>query len=193
MKNTKFLPFYPKNSENYLNSSIEHRRVREKSNMRSDYALYLVAIIIFIITGMSFALALAEFERNLWIVTTAILGLLFLGLGYSQRPKLQAKAIKAPPPTPSLATSPAPAPTVEVAKEEKPEIVVEAKPVPSMMELTKVKGIGEKRKEQLKTLNISSVEDLAKASAEDLASKLKISPKITGRWIDSAKQLLEKS
>jgi len=163
--------------------------------MRSDYALYLVAIIFFIITGMSFALELAEFERNMWVVTTAILGLLFIGLGYTQRPKPRPMAIKAPPPSSPSAAPPAlaPPPAVEIVKEEKPEIVVEAIPAPSMMELTKVKGIGEKRKEQLKALNVSSVEDLAKASAEDLASKLKISPKITGKWIENAKQLLQKS
>lgn len=163
--------------------------------MRSDYALYLVAIIFFIITGMSFALELAELERNMWVVTTAILGLLFIGLGYTQRPKPRPMAIKVAPPSSPSAVPPAPAPpqAVEIVKEEKPEIIVEAMPVRSMMELTEVKGIGEKRKEQLKALNISSVEDLAKASAEDLASKLKISPKITGKWIENAKQLLQKS
>jgi predicted flap endonuclease-1-like 5' DNA nuclease len=161
--------------------------------MRSDYALYLVAIIFFIITAMSFALMTAEFERNLSVVTTAILGLLFIGLGYTQRPRPQAKAIQTPPPPAPAPTVTAPSPAMEVVTEEKPAIIVEAKPARPMMELTQVKGIGEKRKEQLKALNISSVEDLAKASAEDLASKLKISPKITGKWIENAKQLLEKS
>ena len=161
--------------------------------MRSDYALYLVAIIFFIITAMSFALVSTELERNLSVVTTAILGLLFIGLGYTQRPKPKAQAIKVAPPSSPSAAPPAPSPSVEIVKEEKPEIIVEATPVPSMMELTKVKGIGEKRKEQLRALNVSSVEDLAKASAEDLASKLKISPKITGKWIENAKQLVEKS
>jgi predicted flap endonuclease-1-like 5' DNA nuclease len=156
--------------------------------MRSDYALYVVAIIFFILTAI--VLAYQVELRELWITTTAILGLLFIGLGYTQRPKPRSMAIKAPPPpAPPSATPPA----VEIVKEEKPEIIVEAIPAPSMMELTEVKGIGEKRKEQLKTLNISSVEDLAKASAENLASKLKISPKITGKWIENAKQLLEKS
>ena len=137
--------------------------------MRSDYALYLVAIIFFIITAMSFALMTAEFERNLSVVTTAILGLLFIGLGYTQRPRPQAKAIQTPPPPAPAPTVTAPSPAMEVVTEEKPAIIVEAKPARPMMELTQVKGIGEKRKEQLKALNISSVEDLAKASAEDLA------------------------
>jgi predicted flap endonuclease-1-like 5' DNA nuclease len=55
--------------------------------------------------------------------------------------------------------------------------------------LTDVKGIGQKRANQLKTLDIKTVEDLANASVEDLAKKLKISPKITNRWIASAKEL----
>jgi len=64
--------------------------------MRSDYALYMVAIIFFIITGMSIALA-----ENLWVVTTAILGFLFIGLGYTQKPKRQATAIEVRIPAPS--------------------------------------------------------------------------------------------
>jgi len=153
--------------------------------MRSDYALYVVAIIFFAITLMSFALELAEFDRNLWIVTTAILGLLFIGVGYSQRPKSQTTVIETP------LTAPAPSPAVtEVVTEEKKETVVEA--APTIVNLTEVKGIGEKRAEQLKTLGISNIEELAKTSAKDLAAKLKISPKITEKWIENAKKLAEK-
>jgi predicted flap endonuclease-1-like 5' DNA nuclease len=60
-------------------------------------------------------------------------------------------------------------------------------------ELTEVNGIGVKRAEQLKNLGINSVDDLARASAEDLAAKLKISAKVTRKWTESAKQLAEKS
>jgi polyhydroxyalkanoate synthase len=67
------------------------------------------------------------------------------------------------------------------------------KPAPTVKGLTEVKGIGEKRADQLKNIGISSVEDLAKASADDLAAKLKISPKITKVWIENAKKLVEKS
>lgn len=176
-----------KNSENYLNSSIEHRD-REK-NMRSDYALYIVAVIFFLITTLSFALA-TELERNLWIVTTVVLGLLFLGLGYTQRPKIQTMP---PAPQPAQPTTPAPTPTVmETVKEEKKEPIVEIAPSPKM-ELTAVKGIKAKRSEQLKAMGINNVEELANASAEDVAEKLKISPKITGRWIEEAKKLTGKS
>ena len=157
--------------------------------MRSDYALYAVAIIFFILTAIT-AFTLAGLEQSLSVVSTTVLGLLFIGLGYSQRPKPQAITVGAPPQTPAP-EMPTPSPVTEVMKEEKVETVVEV--APQKMELTKVKGIGEKRAQQLKALGISSVEDLAKASAEDLTEKLKISPKITGKWIENAKTLAEKS
>jgi predicted flap endonuclease-1-like 5' DNA nuclease len=179
----------PKNSENYLNSSLEHRRNREKIDMRSDYVLYVVAIIFFAITGIG-ALILADPER-LWIVSTAVLGFLFIGLGYSQRPRPRAIKVEAPPQMPAPAIPPPPPTVTEVAKEEKAETVIEV--APPKMELTEVKGIGEKRAQQLKALGISSVEELANASGKDLAAKLKISPKITEKWIENAKRLAEKS
>jgi len=156
--------------------------------MRSDYAFYLVAIIFFILTGTA-AWILAESEKPLWVITTAVLGLLFIGLGYSQRPKPKPTAITPLPAPPS----PQPVqPTVtEIVVEEKPVTIIE--PAPTKLELTEVKGIGEKRAGQLKALGINSVERLAEASAKDLAEKLKISPKITGKWIEDAKRLAKKS
>jgi predicted flap endonuclease-1-like 5' DNA nuclease len=154
--------------------------------MRSDYALYTVAIIFFIIT---LAVVTTNQEpEGVWIVTTTVLGFLFIGLGYTQRPRAQATVQPAPP---------TPTPVTETTKE-KTEITVEAAQVASASmlptsELTKVKGIGAKRSEQLKALGINTIEDLAQASAENLASKLKISPKITGKWISEAKKLAEKS
>jgi len=155
--------------------------------MRSDYMLYLVAIIFFVLTAV--VLAFQVELKELWVVTTAVLGLLFIGLGYTQRPKAQAMAIEAPPPAPAPAVPPPP-PVVEVV-EQKVEAAAEA--APPKLELTQVKGVKEKRAGQLKTLGINSVEDLARASAKDLANKLKISPKITEKWIESAKELVEKS
>jgi len=148
--------------------------------MRSDYALYTVAIIFFIITGIALALELPQLETSVSVVATVVLGLLFIGLGYSQRPKTKAMAIEAP----SVPTAPT------AITEEKTETIMKA--VASVATLTEVKGIGEKRAEQLKAININSVEDLAKASARDLATKLKISPKITRKWIGNAKKLVEK-
>ena len=59
------------------------------------------------------------------------------------------------------------------------------------VELTQVKGIGEKRATQLKALGINSVNELANASAKTVAKKLKISPKIVEKWISSAKELVK--
>jgi predicted flap endonuclease-1-like 5' DNA nuclease len=183
------------NSENYLNCSIEHTKVREKPNMRSDYALYGVAVILFVITIITYM----ALPGNLSIIATAIIGLLFIGIGYTQRPKTQATTVKAPspppppaPPTEPLPITAAPSTAMEAVKEEKPGTVTEVTAASPTKELTQVKGIKEKRSQQLGTLGISSVEDLAKASAKDLAEKLKISPKITERWIENAKELLEK-
>lgn len=149
--------------------------------MRLDHALYTVAIIFFFLTGAVLVSTsmLEEFERNLGVVATVILGLLFIGLGYSQRPKTKVAAFEQLPSAPTAVT--------ETAKP------VEVEAAPPAPELTQVKGIGEKRAEQLRAVGISDVEDLAKASAKGLAVKLKISPKIIRRWIRSAKRLTEKS
>jgi predicted flap endonuclease-1-like 5' DNA nuclease len=164
--------------------------------MRSDYMLYVVAIIFFVLTGA--VAAIYWTEQQLWIVTTGVLGLVFIGLGYTQRPK------HAMPPTTtttttSLATTaplpPAlpPKPTqTEAVKEETPTPMPTVEALPPTPEIMKVKGIGEKRAAQLKALGINSIEDLARTSAKDLATKLQISPKITGKWIENAKGIAEK-
>jgi predicted flap endonuclease-1-like 5' DNA nuclease len=169
--------------------------------MRSDYMLYVVAIIFFIITA---AVATYAVTQQLWIVTTAVIGLAFIGLGYSQRPKQATALVTAnvPPPTPSppqqqqqqetpvMPTAP-PQPTItDVVKEEATPIVQAPQPFASV--LTEVKGIGEKRAAQLRALGINSIEDLATASAKDLATKLDISPKITTKWIENAKEIGQK-
>ena len=152
--------------------------------MRSDYALYIVAIIFFLI---SITVLFYQVEyKELWTVTTVVLGLLFLGLGYTLRPKITATTTETPqPPTPAPPTTVTETPTVT----ERAEVTVETAPT---IELTQVKGIGPKRAEQLKSLGINSIKDLAEASAKNLATKLEISPKITRRWIENAKKLVEK-
>ncbi|MGB9741095.1 MAG: helix-hairpin-helix domain-containing protein [Candidatus Bathyarchaeia archaeon] len=155
--------------------------------MRSDYALYTVAVIFFIITLA--VVATNQEPKGVWIVATTVIGFLFIGLGYTQRPKAQTAMQPLPTPT---STPPS---VTETAKEEKTEIIVEAASasMPLASELTKVKGIGAKRSEQLKAIGINTIEQLSEASAEDLASKLKISPKITGKWIDEAKKLTKEA
>ncbi|MCS7124965.1 MAG: helix-hairpin-helix domain-containing protein [Candidatus Bathyarchaeota archaeon] len=144
--------------------------------MRLDHILYTVAIIFFIMTGIVYFYQVVL--RELWIVATIVFGLFFIGLGYTQRPK-------------STATVTTTATTQTKPKEE--EKTVSETPSGVMLELTEIKGIGVKRAEQLKTLGFKTVEDLAEASAEDLASKLKVSPKITKRWIEEARKLLKKA
>jgi len=59
------------------------------------------------------------------------------------------------------------------------------------LEISDVKGIGSKREGQLKAIGINTVEDLAKASAEELSEKMKTTPEIAGKWIKEAKKLLD--
>ena len=80
------------------------------------------------------------------------------------------------------------------ASMEKPAVKTAPTPAASMaatMDLTQVKGIGEKRAVQLKALGINSVEDLSKASVKTVADKLKISPKTVSKWVATAKELAE--
>jgi predicted flap endonuclease-1-like 5' DNA nuclease len=179
--------------------------LRGKADMRSDYVLYAVAVICFIITGLTFAFTLTNLERNLSVLTTVILGLLFIGVGFSQRPKPkpQSYEIAVPRPAPAPAPPPPatePAPVQEVVQQPKPEtvetvpevtpVVAQIKPA---MELTTVKGIKGKRAEQLRALGINTVEDLANASSNELAAKLKIASYFTDKWIQNAKELIGKS
>ncbi len=152
--------------------------------MRSDYALYVVAVIFFAITGISFALTMSEFERYLSVVATTILGLLFAGIGYTMKTK--AKAI-------STETTFAPPLRVETETAEQEETQPISETTLATVDLTSVKGIKEKRMNQLKALGINNIEDLANASSTDLAAKLKISPKFTEKWIENAKDLTSKT
>ena len=64
--------------------------------MRLDYGLYIVAALLFTITVFS-AVLLVENERSLWVVTTALLGILALGVGYYQRPRATVSTQLPPP------------------------------------------------------------------------------------------------
>ena len=159
--------------------------------MRLDYALYAVAVILFILTGVG-----AYMAQSLWIVTTAVLGLVFIGIGYWQRPHEEVIAQNIPqttimPMSPTVSVTAPPPPPLAPKAETRPIPVVETK-LPSAA-LSDVKGIKEKRAQQLKTLGINTVEDLAKASPEDLAAKLKIAPYFTSQWIENAKKIIAKS
>jgi predicted flap endonuclease-1-like 5' DNA nuclease len=151
--------------------------------MRLDYTLYVLAALLLIITVVPFVVTIEGVEsetRSLWVVTTVVLGLLSVGLGYSQRPKTEAQACQ-----PAVQIPQTTVPQTQLATTMETPAMTEA------LELTQVKGIGEKRATQLKALGINSVEDLAKVSAEDIAKKLQISLKITKKWIASAKALVK--
>jgi len=152
--------------------------------MRTDYVLYVVAVILFIITGI---VALYSVEQTLWIASTAVLGLFFASLGLSQRPKTQSIAVET---TPATTVTVQPTVKEELKKEETPTVM--ETPVVTI-ELTQVKGIKAKRAEQLKALGINNAQDLANATANDLAAKLKIASYFTEQWIENAKKLTGKS
>lgn len=166
--------------------------------MRSDYMLYTVAVIFFAITIISIVVVNTETERTVSVVATVIFGLIFTALGFTLRPKATATvtttqsentplAVAPPPPSPETQLTI----TTTTTTEEKSPAATEV--IPYKLRLTKIKGIGGKRSDQLKALGINNVKDLSNASAKELAAKLDASPKTTARWITEAKELAEKA
>lgn len=144
--------------------------------MRSDYALYSIAIICFVLAAFFFKGSYVPLPPPIDIVipvVLVILGLAFTGLGYMMRPEKVVSTTLAPKPALPAKSSP---PIVK-----------------SRIELTKVKGIGPKKAEQLKGLGIDTVEDLANSSAKVLSSKIGVSQKIARRWIKEASKLVKES
>jgi predicted flap endonuclease-1-like 5' DNA nuclease len=165
--------------------------------MRLDYTLYILAAILLIITVVPFVAPIGvetTETRSIWVVASVVLGLLSIGLGYTQRPRTEAQACQqATPEAQQVTTMKAPKEETEASMEKPPAKTAPA-PAASMaatMDLTQVKGIGEKRAVQLKALGINSVEDLSKASVKTVADKLKISPKTVSKWVATAKELAE--
>ena len=62
--------------------------------MRLDYALYVLAAVLLIITVVPFVTSIGEntTETSVWVVATVVLGLFSIGLSYTQRPKTEAQA-----------------------------------------------------------------------------------------------------
>jgi predicted flap endonuclease-1-like 5' DNA nuclease len=168
--------------------------------------LYVLAALLLIITVVPFVAPIGvetTETRSVWVVASVVLGLLSIGLGYSQRPKTEAQACEPAVPTPQKTMPPTqPATTMDTVKEEKTmkapmekpamkEATAVSAPAAATVDLTQVKGIGEKRAMQLKALGINSVDKLATASAKNIAKKLKVSPKIVKKWVDSAKEIVK--
>jgi predicted flap endonuclease-1-like 5' DNA nuclease len=70
--------------------------------LRSDYLLYALAAVFFIITAVSLVMVAEQAQKSVWVVTTVVLGLFSLGLGYYQRPKVKSVASE-----PSVSVPPA--------------------------------------------------------------------------------------
>jgi predicted flap endonuclease-1-like 5' DNA nuclease len=183
--------------------------------MRSEYLFYMLAAVFFIISAVSLALVIDQMQKSLWVVTTVVLGLFSVGLGYYQKRKPMAEARQPAPATVPTTIEPGDAHIREghlaesVEKHAEPSTMpVSPSPIPMQVivpiptmtpssevstplesELIVIKGIGEKRAAQLKALGINSIDDLARVSAEDLAKDLLISPKITSKWVAGAKEL----
>jgi len=136
--------------------------------LRSDCILYIIGVILFVVASYAlFDKVVIESVLGGMLIYSAVVFVLALFgatsfiFGYSMRPRKQKLHVITPSPA-----------------------------IESITKLTRVKGIGKKRAEQLKALGISTVADLSTASAEELAEQLQISPKITNRWVKSARNIL---
>ena len=187
--------------------------------MRLDYSLYVLAAVFFIITAALFVLITDNDSlRNMISAATIVVGILLIGGGYFVKPKPEAAPVYtapapvAAPVTAEVAEEPKPeapvkeaeaveaspeveAPEPEAAPMEPAATPVDAAPVSAPTTegtpLTQIRGINEKRAEQMKSVGVNSVEDLAKASPEDLAAKLEVSPRIVKMWVGTAKKMVK--
>ena len=63
--------------------------------MRLDYTMYALGILLLILTIVPFIVEIPGVDENIkliWVISSAVLGLISFGLGYSQQPKTQAQA-----------------------------------------------------------------------------------------------------
>ena len=175
--------------------------------MRIDYFLYLACHCLLHYNRCFTYLLMDKMKKSLWVVTTVILVLASIGLGYYQRPKTKIEIVQPVQPTPQSKLAEVGNVNVKEANvAEKAQRAGESVPmeipaptrapnpqnlresIPCERNLMLVKGIGERRAAQLKELGINSLDELAKVSADNFAKDLRISPKITRKWIASAKE-----
>ena len=94
--------------------------------MRLDYVMYALAILFFIITATSLAIITDQSGRNLYAVSTVVLGLLLATVGYYMRPKIKTAAAYTPtvstPQESAPATVPQAAVTIEAPVIEAPKV-----------------------------------------------------------------------
>jgi predicted flap endonuclease-1-like 5' DNA nuclease len=67
---------------------------------------------------------------------------------------------------------------------------VETTPLTSAVDLREVKGIGQKRAEQLKAAGFDSVQKLANGEPQHVAEAVSVSENRAANWIENAKLLL---
>ncbi len=182
--------------------------------MRTDYMLYILAVIFFILTALSLAFVASQTEQSLSVIATVVLGLFSAGLGFHYRPRAKTTAAVPPfievPPVEANDSHVREAHLAEsVEKHVEPTVTPQSTtgvpaqlnvPTPLLTpsapqaqtsvksELTSIHGINEKRAAQLQEIGIGSISALANASADDLAKNLMVSPKVTRMWIGSAKK-----
>lgn len=113
--------------------------------MRLDYALYGLAVVLFVLSAIFFVLIPEEDGQLVYVVSTAVLGVLAVVSGLAQRPRPQPAATVAPqetapptvepvPPAPVVASSPEPepVPAPQVVEEPKSQPVeASAEPAPA--------------------------------------------------------------
>ena len=64
-------------------------------DLRLDYMLYILAVLLLIMTIVPFVFTIegvTQETRILWAAITIVVGILSIGIGYSQRPKTEAQA-----------------------------------------------------------------------------------------------------
>jgi predicted flap endonuclease-1-like 5' DNA nuclease len=147
--------------------------------LRFDIISYALGIVCFVLAALIIPFFGVTLMPTAFLIVLLLFGLFFIASGYSTRPKKYKIAVRIKPP--------------ETEKTEKKPPQPPPTPSKPSTELTKIKGIGPKRITQLNALQITSVENLAQHSAKDLADKLKISSKITAKWVEQAKNLLNES
>ena len=169
---------------------VSRSNLRLAIPLRFDVIFYAVGTICFILAILIIPFWGVTLIPTAFMIVLLLFGLFFVASGHSARPRkykiipqVKPKETEKPPmqkPEEEPAQPPPP-----------PPIQPPIEPAKPSTELTKIKGIGPKRVAQLNTLQITSVEDLARFSDEDLADKLKVSRKTTAGWIEQAKELLK--
>jgi outer membrane biosynthesis protein TonB len=110
--------------------------------MRTDYILYVIAVICFIVAGLTAAHPYTSNPSNALIaIVLAIIGVIFVGGGYSLRPQTHiAKRVEPtiPQTKPAMEEQPTPPPsTAEVAPKPEPGPAAEPMPPTEAIEETK--------------------------------------------------------